>query len=1085
MPAQKKTKSIICGFEKKNLDTIKINLETLLNREHILDNLVIQECFNKEILGFSLDSVSNLEELKEIGLKLFGKDINSDKKELMLAICLGAGMSEILNLSIHSKDGNEISLDIFHSSENNKFNEEESMNNLLKTSELIMEFLETGREKDIFIKPIFKADRTTLILRDLESDVIEDEIFDLLKNCPHFFTEEFASSDKTPENSADVVRKLVVDFRKEVHGTWFITLKTEDLTTKVALWLRNQKLREGSSSLIKVGIKSEHPIASLLSVLSMNKNIQPVVNGINNLHISGAKLGIEIPQMMTNLHASFSNRPQIISSNEVISLNVGKSLGGTRETKVDDLSSHCGGVVVGNINPKMGYMNIPVCSNTNIIHTHNQVDGTGLENQQLLQSVGSQPQKGIESLNIQNPEHIVTSVPMIYPYHGVIGRTMRVPDSANSLNAYGSINGTPDGGIIAPVVVVPGSTIPGALPTSPSSLVIDTGSPILCKADAPPEYNEADYLPCSVKSPGKNDQKRRGSRVSNMNECDARNSSPNNTNRINDSETIPNVLKADEIKNSEVSPVVDGTNSAVKEVPRGAATLIHGIAPFYYGVSGLLPEIQPVNLQYIGTGPHPGHHHSHIFIHGNPQFQYQHQMDFGISGAIQGCSGNFESGLSNTKLDSDINNNNGQHTPSQMPSVLPTGYYHNAHYIGEDSLGFMGSHGFSVGNFAFDNKDTLISPGGGNNTSTPENLVNQGLNYWVRSPVNNSNTKNQRFRFNGRKNNGSSSNRTSIKSGNNLSNIKKNNNPKSSGNGGNLENPNFEAKIESKTETVCKFPKNDTITKNIEVDQYEHEGTCSTKNSKRDPNYKKENAEFSLSEGIIGEHHQYETGDPENTSFSGSLTEVSQNQSCKKLANNSSTIPLGEFPDKQQTSNKTFKPFINSGNKSKSHKNIKKSSNGNGTSGNKGNFVHSKLQPNANTEKSRMSGNIEGDNLQHFLEAETVVSDHRKKPTSKQINVASNKGDRGNFSQKKYSGYENNHLRLKRTTGNEQSHFNFNGHKKHSFGNFNGTGGSNNHSNQINSYKGKGHITIGIDQEAKGIGLENFPSLSDAIATRK
>ncbi|OII72876.1 uncharacterized protein cubi_00848 [Cryptosporidium ubiquitum] len=1072
----------ICGFEKKSLDIIKTNLETLLSRKHILDNAVIQECFNKDILGFSLDSVSNLEELKEISSSLLGKDPSSGKKELMLAICLGAGISNIFNISVYSEEGNEIDLDVFHSNENKKLDEDELMNNLLDASKLIMEFLETGREKDIFIKPIFKAERTTLILRDLENDVIEDEIFDLLKKCPHFYSLEAASNDKTAENSTEAVRKLVVDFRKEVHGTWFITLKTEDLTTKVALWLRSQKLRDHNSSPIKVGIKSEHPIASLLSVLSMSKSPQYLSNRMNNLQISGSEVSTGIAPMVATLHASLPNRPPIISGNELGGLNTGNCLIGVEEATADGLPSHKG-VVMGGVSPKMGYMmNISGYSNNKFIQSHPQINGAGLENQQPPQGAVSEPQKAMDSLSSQNHEHMATPVPMMYQYHRGIGRAIEVPNPTNHLNIYGSILGAPNGGVIAPIVVVPGTTMPGTLPAStPSSPIMEINSPNICKTDAP-ESTEADYPRSNSNSPKRHEQKRRGSRTSEFSDSDARNLSPNNSsNRRNSRETISSVLAASEVDNCVVSPVIDGINSVIRGIPQGATTLIHGITPFYYGVSGL-PEVQPVNLQYIGV-PHPGSHPPHVFIHGNPQLQYQHQMDIGISGSGQGNPVNFESGPSNPKLDSETNKFNGQHNLPRIPAVFPTGYYQNTQYIGEDSFGFIGSHRFPVGNFAFNNAGTLISAGGvGNTSAVPENLVNQGQNFWVSNPANSNNTGNQRFKFNNRKNNGSSGSRAGTKTNQNS---KKNNHLKLSGNGGNPENPNFVTKVGSKTGAVSQLLGNDSIPKHAEIDQNELAEACSTNSSKQDPNYKKENPESFPSERHAKDY-PFGAGEPTNDSSHAVLNENNQNQSCKKLQENSSELTVNELPGKQQAFGKIFKSFVSSGNKSKGQRNGKKSSNSNGTSANKKNFEHNEYQSNANNDKSKAFNNAEGNNGPQCLEAKTGVSDHHRRRTSKQMNPAGNVGgDHGSFIQGKYNGYENNHFRVKRTIGNEQSHFNFNNHGKHSGGNLNGTGGSNGHVNQIGSHKSKGQILRSNDQEAKGIGLDNFPSLSDAIAIKK
>ncbi|CUV04859.1 unnamed protein product [Cryptosporidium hominis] len=1061
--SNKKTSTIICGFKKKNLEAIKTCLETHLNRENILDNAVIQECFNKDVLGFSLDSVSNLQELKEVWYSLFGKDPNTNRKELMHAISLSAGMSEVLNLSIYTQYGNEMNLGIFQSNEEKKLNEEESMNVLVDTSKLILEFLENGCEKDIYIKPIFKAERTTLILRDLENDVIENEIFDLLSKCPHFHTGETSSENKTNEYSLDAVKKLVVNFRKEIHGTWFITLKTEDLTTKVALWLRDQKLRDNNSSLLRVGIKSEHPIASLLSVLSMNKGIQSIHNRMSNLQLSGTEMGIGIPPILSTLNAPLSNLPPNVSSSELINVSAGN---GPNNAVLDGPSSNRR-TALGNVSSKMGYMvNIPGSSNSGLIQTHPQINRPNQENDQSTKDTGNEPQIGMDNLNSQNPEHLTAPLPVMYPYHRGIGRAIGVPNHTTPLNVYGPIPGAPNGGIIAPIIVVPGATIPGGVATSPlSSPTPEVGSPNASKTGD----TEA------TKSP-KNNRKRRGSKSSYISDSDTKSLSPNISNRRNSPDATNNVKTASEIENCGALPVADGMNSVIRGIPQGATTMIHGITPFYYGISGL-SEVQPVNLQYLGGGPHLGPH-PHIFIHGNPQFHYHHQIEIGAPGAaVQGDSGDMESSPPNTISNSETNKDNIQYIKPQMPPMFPAGYYHNVHYIGDESLGAIGNHGFSADSFAINNI-------GGSGIVVPGNLNAQARSFWVRNPSNS--TGNQKFKANGRKNNNSSGNRTGNKSGHSPSNPKKNNNQKSSFvNGTNPEGTYSEPKVGSKIASISKSPVNDAITKHDEIDQYENAEMCSTNSSKQYPSNEREEIECSPSEEAhIGDNSSI-TKNTANT-CSSYANDDNQNQISKKLPNESSTLPIDEPQDKQQTFNKTFKPFLNSAGKSRGHRNSKNSSNGGGNSEGKGNLEYSEYRSNLANDKSKVPDGTKGNNGPNNQAAETGSNYHQRRRASRQINTGGGGGFGGRENEKfthgKYNGYENNHFRLKRTTENEQSHFNFNNHGKKS------DGYSNNnhfHGNKSTNHKGKGNAAKSNYQESKEIGLDHFPSLSDAMATKK
>ncbi|POM84424.1 hypothetical protein CmeUKMEL1_12325 [Cryptosporidium meleagridis] len=1049
--SNKKTSTIICGFEKKSLEAIKTYLETHLNRENILDNAVIQECFNKDVLGFSLDSVSNLQELKEIWYSLFGKDPNANRKELMHTISLSAGMSEVLNLSVFTQFESEMNLDIFRS------NGEELMNVLADNSKLILEFLENGCEKDIYIKPIFKAERTTLILRDLEDDVIENEIFDLLSKCPHFHTGE-TSEDKTNEYNLDAVKKLVVNFRKEVHGTWFITLKTEDLTTKVALWLRSQKLRDNNSSLLRVGIKSEHPIASLLSVLSMNRDIQSIKNRMTNLQLLGTEMRVGIPPILQTLNAPLSNLPPNISSNEFIGMSTGN---GPNSAVLDGPSSN-GRTALGNISPKMGYMvNIPGCSNNGFIQTRPQINMPNQENDQSTKDTGNEPQTSMDNLNCQNPEHLAAPLPVMYPYHRGIGRAIGIPNHTAPLNVYGPIPGAPNGGIIAPIIVVPGATIPGGVVTSPlSSPLPEVGSPNASKA------SDTEV----TKSPRNN--KGKGSKPSYI-DSDTKGLSPNISNKGNSSDSTNNAMPASEVENCGALPAADGMNTVIRGIPQGANTMIHGITPFYYGVSGH-SELQPANLQYLGGGPHLGPH-PHIFIHGTPQFHYHHQINMAAPGtAVQGDSGNMESSPPNTVSNSETNKDNIQHIKHQMLPMFPAGYYHNVHYNGDESLGTIGNHGFPAGSFAMNHI--------GGNGAVPGNLNAQGRSFWVRNPSSN-NVGNQKFKANGRKNNNSSGNRKGNKSGHKPYNPKKNSNLKSSVNGTNPEDTCSVPKVGSKTGDISKSSVNDAIKKHDEIDQYENAEMCSTNSSKQYPSNEGEEIECSPSKALIRDSSSITESTANNCSIC--TNEDNQNQISKKLPNESSTLPINELQDKQQTFNKTFKPFLNFIGKSRGHRNSKNSSSGGGNSGGKVNLECSEYRPNLANDKSKVPDGTKGNNGPNNQAADTGLNYHQRRRASGQINTGgggSGGRENGSLTHGKYNGYENNHFRVKRIAENEQSHFNFNNHGKHSDGYLND---NHSHGNKSSNYKGKGNAAKSSNQESKEIGLDNFPSLSDAMATKK
>lgn len=1066
MSIQNISSTSVCGFEKDSLELIRNSLETLLSREHILDNVVIQECFNKDVMGFSLYSVSNLDELKEVGSRFLGEHSDSDnKRELMLGICIGTVMSEVLNLSVYSQDGNETNISALNPNDSRHVTEE-YISALADTSKVISELLETGSEKSIFIKPILKAERTTLILRDLDNDVIEEEIFDLLNKCPHFHAE-----DTTTENCPDETRKLVVNLRKEVHGTWFVTLKTEDLTTRVALWLRGQKLRDHSSSQLRVGIKSEHPIASLLSVISMNKSLLPVDNRVNNLQMPGAEMGIGIPPMMVAaMHSSFPGAPPVIPTDDLdrpITLNAVTGPGPTGAH--DEHMSMHKGHAMGNTGPEIGYMvNIPGYPNAAFIQTHSPPIGEiGTEAEQPQQDLGGGMQSGMDDTSNQAPEGITAPIPLMYPYH------VGPPGPVNHINMYRRIPGAPNGAIIAPIVVVPGTAVPGGgVSTSPSSSpALEPSSPNMCKSEIPEFAN--------TRSPKMNDQGRRGSRTSDLSDLGTANCSPHCSIQINSSEINTNVLVPSEIEGCMSSRAVDRISPAIGGIPQGGApAIIHGIAPLYYGGVPGVPEIQPINLQYMGGGGHHPGSHPHIFVHGDPQFQYQHQAGIGIPGTIQGNPEGFELDQSGCNQNSESNENNGQQ-PVHMPPVFHSGYYHNMHYVGEDPR-VVGGHGFAAGGFAFNNMGTFVPAGGGVyggeagygggfNTVPPGNLGNQTKPFWSKSPTNNNGTVNGRFKFNGRKNNGGMGGRGGSKASLNSYSSRRGSRPKSYVNEDCPGVQNSEGAEELKIEVASSHsPGNAAPTKNSETGQYEHGEAPSSDNSRQSPSNNREISESSVSEGAT---KIYSVGAVDEGTRTTHFEANKEGQVSKKPSANSSTASTYEFPNKHQTLNKNSKPFNNAGGKSKNHRNGKKIIGGAAGSGGKGNFEQYEYQSGTNSGKSKAPAGSGGSSANpqsgHLgaVETEASAGERHKRRQFKQVHAVGGGGDGGeHFHQGKYGVYENNYSRSKRASGSEKysgSYLSCSGHR------------------------GKGHAFRGNDQEVKKMGLDNFPSLSDAMSTRK
>eukprot|EP01054_Gregarina_sp_Poly1_P000379 Gregarina_sp_Poly_1__378@NODE_1094_length_5111_cov_363_423473_g758_i0_p2_GENE_NODE_1094_length_5111_cov_363_423473_g758_i0NODE_1094_length_5111_cov_363_423473_g758_i0_p2_ORF_typecomplete_len524_score79_40_NODE_1094_length_5111_cov_363_423473_g758_i034325003 len=99
------------------------------------------------------------------------------------------------------------------------------------------------------IFPIMKAQRCTLILRNLECQV--DELREFVSQAP--------SLQKYTESEP------ILEMRKEIVGgqiNWFVTLPTADDATETALWLRQQKFNDQD---IRVGVKSESEFQSFMS----------------------------------------------------------------------------------------------------------------------------------------------------------------------------------------------------------------------------------------------------------------------------------------------------------------------------------------------------------------------------------------------------------------------------------------------------------------------------------------------------------------------------------------------------------------------------------------------------------------------------------------------------------------------------------------------------------------------------------------------------------------------------------------------------------------------------------------------------
>lgn len=78
--------------------------------------------------------------------------------------------------------------------------------------------------------PVMKAERCTLILRDLETDV--SALSDFLDKCPH---------TQSNGNVVSIMEATVINSKT----TWFVTLKTAEQAAETALWLRTQTFNVG------------------------------------------------------------------------------------------------------------------------------------------------------------------------------------------------------------------------------------------------------------------------------------------------------------------------------------------------------------------------------------------------------------------------------------------------------------------------------------------------------------------------------------------------------------------------------------------------------------------------------------------------------------------------------------------------------------------------------------------------------------------------------------------------------------------------------------------------------------------------
>jgi hypothetical protein len=97
------------------------------------------------------------------------------------------------------------------------------------------------------ILPGLKSTRSTLILRDVPTDVTLEDIQSLLKDCPYvdLSENEPLCSEKQDKHLNDSVDKPSRVKCLEFGGNncWFLTLENSSMTQNVALWLKNKKIR--------------------------------------------------------------------------------------------------------------------------------------------------------------------------------------------------------------------------------------------------------------------------------------------------------------------------------------------------------------------------------------------------------------------------------------------------------------------------------------------------------------------------------------------------------------------------------------------------------------------------------------------------------------------------------------------------------------------------------------------------------------------------------------------------------------------------------------------------------------------------
>ncbi|KAJ1611943.1 hypothetical protein OJ253_750 [Cryptosporidium canis] len=641
------------------------------------------------------------------------------------------------------------------------------------------------------------------------------------------------------------------------------------------------------------------------------------------------------------------------------------SMGGMAGTGPDDQLLHKGSAV-GVGNPKMGYMvNFPGYSNPTFVQAYPHMTTGGAEQPQ--QDIRGAVQHGVPNIGGPPEGRAPAPIPVLYPYPGGIARPIGTPSPSNPIGVFRPVPGAPNGGVIAPVVMVPGATAPARFATSPSS------SPVLG-----PEPSTARPAQPNGKPSKRGDQGRRASRAAEGNGVGTRDGS-----EANRAVAAPN-----EPENGRGSPLIEGVNPVVGGIPPGGPPpMIHGLAPVYYGIPGL-PEVQPINLQYIGGGmPHAGSHPP-IFVHANPQIQCQRPVIPGICGAIPG---NMDPGQPAGRPDSEALKGSGHPSPNMAP-ILPPGYYHNVHYIGgDDPLGVMGYNGFPGGGFAPNSMGPApMVPDSG--AAAPANTGTRAKNPAGGNGKSKSN----------RKNNGNS--------------------------GGSKKNAQPKPAPE------------------------ESSGYA-------DPERPKNRGEAPATEPGKSDGSQSSSEDREKTAKDDSETaEKDQSQCSRKAPTGSSGQPGEEAPGKSQASGKGSKQQGNPGGKAKGgHKSGKKASNG------KGNSEQGEPRSTQNNGKAKTNTNSGTDTDVN------VGTCDRPRRSLKHSSISGN-GSSDGYGKTGVS--EGSNSRGKRATGNEKCPDE-------------DLSGNNSHGNQTGSHKSKGNASKGSDQGDKGIGLDNFPLLSDAIANKK